>query len=206
MASRDSGLYWVPEKSHRKPLPTQRLEFPPGQDHPGFVPLGTAGVASKAQGNFAGISIKMRRRLIHAEREMQPPLKYSDIHAKYANWNCGLRTIQVEGVRGSSAHARNRIFRQNLNEFVPLGVNGVANEAQCNLEGISTTDRRRLIETERDMQPPLTYRQLHHKYFNWGAGFRAISQIDIGKSPTKRIVDGEAVWTVLAVKPNLKCS
>ncbi|KAJ4407501.1 hypothetical protein N0V82_009894 [Gnomoniopsis sp. IMI 355080] len=66
--------------------------FPPGQDMPGFVPIGRVGVASAAQGNHWPIDRKLMEQLVGAERgghgEHRPKtrLAYREIQAKYSRW------------------------------------------------------------------------------------------------------------------------
>lgn len=58
--------------------------FPPGQNIPGFVPIGRLGVASEGQGNTAKLDGLTKKRIIVAERDAG--LTYKAIKNKYTRW------------------------------------------------------------------------------------------------------------------------
>lgn len=68
---------------HQPILPSQSL-FPPGQNRPGFVPIGRLGVASVAQGNIHPLDLTLKKRIIVAERDAG--LTYKAIKNKYTRW------------------------------------------------------------------------------------------------------------------------
>lgn len=68
--------------------------FPPGQNEPGFVPIGTAGIASKAQGNDARLELSLRPRIVVAERDHVPGLTHVQIHSKYKAWGVSKNRIR----------------------------------------------------------------------------------------------------------------
>lgn len=70
------------------------IRFPPGQDEPGFVPIGADGIASEAQGNVRGVSHDLKRKIIKAERDMIPCLTYPKILKKYSNWGITEATLR----------------------------------------------------------------------------------------------------------------
>lgn len=58
--------------------------FPPGQNRPGFVPIGRTGMASVAQGNSHPLDLTLKKRIIVAERDAG--LTYRAIKNKYTRW------------------------------------------------------------------------------------------------------------------------
>lgn len=75
--------------------PTVEPAFPPGQDSPGFIAFGIAGVASEEQGNVANITKSLRRQIVFAERNCSPRLTWTQIQAKYDKW-----TVKQDTLRG----------------------------------------------------------------------------------------------------------
>lgn len=67
--------------------------FPPGQNTPGFVPIGTPGVANAQQGNIAKLDNATKAKIVVAERHAG--MAYKPIHTKYAKWD-----ISEERLRG----------------------------------------------------------------------------------------------------------
>lgn len=63
---------------------TAPLLFPPGQNYPGFVPIGQTAVASTAQGNRHPLDLTLKKRIIVAERDAG--LTYKAIKNKYTRW------------------------------------------------------------------------------------------------------------------------
>lgn len=76
--------------------------FPPGQDQPGFVPIGEDRVASRAQGNDWPIPRDLMERIIAAERDSagshggskEGQLTYKQIKAKYSRWRISESTLR----------------------------------------------------------------------------------------------------------------
>lgn len=74
--------------------------FPPGQDKPGFVPIGRPQVASRAQGNHWPIARDLQVKIIAAERDVDgtrrsgAKLTYKQISAKYSHWRSNESTLR----------------------------------------------------------------------------------------------------------------
>lgn len=75
---------------------TASSEFPKGQSSPGFVPIGTPGVANAEQGNALNFDMAQKVRIVAAERDFIPPLSYPQIAAKYPTW--GVTQSRLRGM------------------------------------------------------------------------------------------------------------
>lgn len=78
--------------------------FPPGQDQPGFVPIGTPGVASKAQGNTKDLDKDLKSRILMAERAHKLHPTWPQIHHKYSTW--GVTQSRLRGMHRNATLAR----------------------------------------------------------------------------------------------------
>lgn len=89
------------------------MEFrPPGQDQPGFVPIGKPGFASKAQGNSQTAAQDLRMAIVVAEQDAG--LSYPALHTKYGRWGIGLsrlRGLSFEARRPKKHRPRNIVWR-----------------------------------------------------------------------------------------------
>lgn len=131
-----------PESDDGEVDPTTQADassFPPGQGLPEFVPLGTVGVASQAQGNAKGISSALKGRIIVAERDASAKMMtFTQIHQKYPAWNIG-----DSRVRGLDREARTtKEERRRVVKWTLLAVSRLHHfeAAHCNYSQCFNTD------------------------------------------------------------------
>lgn len=92
-------LVMVPSTSTATATTVPMSFFPPGQNMPGFIPIGRVGIASAAQGNRWPIERKLMEQLVGAERghgEHKPKMRltYKEIMAKYSRWDIKESTLR----------------------------------------------------------------------------------------------------------------